>query len=75
MISFGKRVNSMSGFLDGMVNFVFRYLTEDPAAMDALVDANVDTDVGKKMGSWFKNFFNSEVSSYQRDYTVTTNSE
>ena len=68
MINLGKKVNSMSGFLDGFVNFIFRYLTEDPDVMDAVVATGVHVDVGKKFGIWFKNFFSSEVSSFQRDY-------
>ena len=74
MINIGKKVNSMSGFLDGIINFVFRFLSEDTTVMDAIVTAGVRQDIGKKFGQWARLFFSSEVSSYQRDYTVTNNS-
>lgn len=74
LINLGKKVNSFSGFLDGLVNFIFRYLSEDPDVMDALVTAGNYVDVGVKFGGWLKNFFSSEVTSYSKDYTVTTTS-
>jgi hypothetical protein len=74
LINFGKKVNSFSGFLDGLINFVFRYLSEDSAVMDAIVTTGNYVDIGIHFGGWLKNFFNSEVTSYSKDYTVTTTS-
>lgn len=71
MINLGKKVNSFSGFLDGMTNFVFRYLSEEPTVMDALVTAGNVTNIGIHFGGWFRAFFSSEVAAYQKDYTVT----
>ena len=71
-MNLGKKLNSYSGFLDGFVNFIFRYLSEDPAVMDAIVNAGNVTAVGIHFGEWLRMFFSSEVTSYQKDYSVTT---
>ena len=61
MISIGKKVNSFSGFLDGVVNFVFRYFSDDNTAV---INYTAAIDFGKFYGKWFKNFFSTEISAY-----------
>src|SRR5258708_4044272 len=68
IINIGKKVNSISGLLDGVVNFVFRYLTSDTSKMDAYVTANNYVEIGKLIGTYIKMFFNSEVASYNMDF-------
>jgi hypothetical protein len=69
-MNIGKKMNSYSGFLDGFINFIFRYLSEDPSVMNNLVAAGNTVNVGIHFGQWLKMFFSSEVTSYQKDYTV-----
>lgn len=70
MISVGKKVNSFSGFLDGVVNFIFRYFgdTSSQTTFDGYVVANDVLSIGIYFGTWTKAFFSTEISAYQRDY-------
>ena len=68
MISIGKRVNYFSGAADGIVNFVFRYFFDD--TMKSFSTATTSEDMGRFFGYWFKTFFTTELSAYQRDFNV-----
>ena len=68
MISLGKKVNSLSGLADGIVNFLFRYLWDD--TMKSMTTFSSSADIGKLWGYFFKQFFATEISAYQHDFYV-----
>lgn len=59
-------MNSMSGFLDGIVNFVFRLLVDETGtAMDDAITIGDYEVVGEYVGAWVKNFFSTEVNTFK----------
>ena len=68
MISLGKKVNTVSGLADGVVNFLYRYYWDD--TMKSFDSAATPQAMGQLWGYWFKMFFTNEISAYQRDYSV-----
>ena len=69
-MNLGKKVNSFSGFFDGVINFVFRYFSDDTSTLDTAVSTGDVLTAGKEIGKLFRLFFSTEVSSYQRDYVL-----
>lgn len=67
LVSIGKRVNLFSGLLDGIVNFLFRYYSDDNSS---ILSATTAEDFGKFFGKWSKAFFSAEVTAYQNDYNI-----
>lgn len=51
MINLGKKMNSMSGFLDGGINLVFRLFTDETGTlMDEAITAGAYEEVGGFVG-------------------------
>ena len=62
MISIGKKVNSFSGAFDGVINFVFRWFTDDHTGFNTAVTASNSKTVGTYCGRYIKLFLEAEVS-------------
>ena len=68
MINIGKKLNTPSGFLDGVVNFVFRFFTDDTVTLNqCITDSNFGC-IGSEAGKFLKMFLSNEVPSYTYDY-------
>ena len=64
MQNVGRKATSVSGFMDGGINFVFRYFTDDNTALNNAITADNYQTIGTEVGKKFKLFFSNEVPDY-----------
>jgi hypothetical protein len=64
-INLGKKLNTIPGFMDGAVNFIFRIVSDfSESTLDTYDAANNYYAIGEYIGDLTKKFLSSEVATF-----------